>query len=268
MSDPAGVTRFGTTFRLGSTSYVYPDDILPNVQRLAQAGDVDDVELVLFEVDDGPNNLPDERTLAVLIELAVAHRLTYTVHLPLDLRLAADGSTQHASLVKAERVIKTTLPLTPYAYVFHLDGSDISSPGWVERSLRALEQVLAWVPAPELLAVENIETWDPARLEPVLNALPISRAADIGHLWRARRDPLITLDGWLPRTRVVHLHGIGERDHQSLALVPAQRLDPVIDRLADYHGVLTLEVFSSADFFDSRAALLDSVARSRRDRHG
>ncbi len=37
-------------FRLGSTSYVYPDDILPNVRKLMSS--VDDIELVLFEVDD------------------------------------------------------------------------------------------------------------------------------------------------------------------------------------------------------------------------
>ncbi|MCL4506240.1 MAG: sugar phosphate isomerase/epimerase [Chloroflexi bacterium] len=261
MPDPTRVKRFGTTFRLGSTSYVYPDDVLPNVQRLAQAGDVDDIELLLFEVDDGPSNLPDDRTLAALIDLAAAHRLTYTVHLPLDLRLSANGTTQHASLVKAERVIKTTLPLTPYAYVFHLDASDIETSGWVERSLSALERLIAWVPQPELLAVENVEAWDPARLEPILKALPISRTTDIGHLWKMRRDPLTVLDGWLPRTRVIHLHGLGERDHQSLALMPAEQLDPVIDRLRNYYGVLTLEVFSTSDFFDSRAALLESVKR-------
>ena len=261
MSDPTRIKHFDTTFRLGSTSYVYPDDILPNVQRLAQAGDVDDIELVLFEVDDGPNNLPDDRTVATLIDLATAHHLTYTVHLPLDLRLGANGTTQHASLQKAERVIKTTLPLAPYAYVFHLDGSDAMAPGWVGRSLSALEQVITWVPQPELLAVENVEAWDPVLLEPVMNALPISRTTDIGHLWKMGRDPLTVLDCWLPRTRVIHLHGLGERDHQSLALMSPQQLDPVIDRLRNYHGVLTLEVFSTSDFFDSRAALLESVKR-------
>ncbi|MCL5996252.1 MAG: sugar phosphate isomerase/epimerase [Chloroflexi bacterium] len=261
MPDLSRMMRFDTAFRLGSTSYVYPDDILPNVQRLAQAGDVDDIELVLFEVDDGPNNLPDDKAVNALIDLANAHQLTYTVHLPLDLRLGANGTTQHASLLKAERVIKTTLPLAPFAYVFHLDGSDIAMPGWVERSLSALERVIAWVPQPELLAVENVEAWDPALLEPILKALPISRTTDIGHLWKMGRDPLTVLDSWLPRTRVIHLHGLGERDHKSLSLMSAQQLDPVIDRLRNYYGVLTLEVFSASDFFDSRAALLESVKR-------
>jgi len=78
------VSRFGTPFRVGSTSYVYPDDILPNVRRLAADGDVDDIELILFEVDDGATNLPDLRTIDALCALAAQHRLTYSVHLPLD----------------------------------------------------------------------------------------------------------------------------------------------------------------------------------------
>jgi len=38
-----------TPFRVGATSYVLPDHILPNVEYLAPM--VDDVELVLFETD-------------------------------------------------------------------------------------------------------------------------------------------------------------------------------------------------------------------------
>ncbi len=257
------LTRFGTPFRVGSTSYVYPDDILPNVERLALQGDVDDIELILFEVDDGPNNLPDARTVQSLSDLAAQHSLTYTVHLPLDLQLGADGSPQHASLVKAERVIKTTLSLSPFAYVFHLDGSGVGEPGWIDNALKALHLVIAWVGAPEMLAVENLEAWDPAYLDPILAALPISRTLDIGHLWKNGLDPLVVLHSWLPRARVIHIHGLAERDHKSLALMPPERLDPVITQLMDYQGVLTLEVFETADFFTSRAALLESVARVR-----
>ena len=57
-------------FRLGATSYIIPDDILPNVRFLADK--VQDVELVLFEVDDGPNNLPGPEVIAVLQALADA----------------------------------------------------------------------------------------------------------------------------------------------------------------------------------------------------
>ena len=43
-------------FRFGTTSYIIPADILSNVRYLA--GKVRDVELVLFEIDGGPSNLP------------------------------------------------------------------------------------------------------------------------------------------------------------------------------------------------------------------
>ncbi len=255
------VTHFGTPFRLGSTSYVYPADILPNVERLAAQGDVDDVELILFEIDDGPNNLPDDSVITRLVDLAGSYALTYTVHLPLDLRLVAQGSAQHESLRKAERVIKTTLPLAPFAYVFHLDGQGVMEPGWTAQALGALERAIGWAGQPERLAVENLESWDPTYLDPILASLPISRTADIGHLWKMGRDPLSVLDLWLPRARVVHLHGIAERDHQSLAAMPPGVIDPVITHLMDFRGVVTLEVFETADFFSSRQALLDSVAR-------
>ncbi|PJF30363.1 MAG: xylose isomerase [Candidatus Thermofonsia Clade 1 bacterium] len=257
------VSRFGTPFRVGSTSYVYPDDILPNVERLAADGDVGDIELILFEVDDGATNLPDPRTVERLGALAAQHNLTYSVHLPLDLALAADGSAQHQSLFKAERVIRLTQPLMPSAYVFHLDGQGVEAPNWVDRALRALEIVISWVGEPSLLAVENLETWSPHYLDPILARLPISRTTDIGHLWKMGVEPLSVLEAWLPRTRVIHLHGVGERDHKSLALMSADQLDPVIAALlrAPYRGVLTLEVFETSDFFSSRAALLESVAR-------
>ncbi|RPJ39274.1 MAG: sugar phosphate isomerase/epimerase, partial [Chloroflexi bacterium] len=107
-------------FRVGTTSYIVPDDILPNVHYLA--GKVRDIELVLFELDDGPSNLPDAGMIEELNQVARANDLTYTVHLPLDLRLGAGGEEQHVSLVKARRVIEATRALDPWAYVLHLDG--------------------------------------------------------------------------------------------------------------------------------------------------
>ena len=40
-------------FRLGTTSYIIPDDILPNVTMLAPS--IDDIELILFESDEISN---------------------------------------------------------------------------------------------------------------------------------------------------------------------------------------------------------------------
>ena len=99
-------------FRLGTTSYILPDDILPNARYLA--GKVSDIELILFEVDDGPNNLPSPHVIDELVNIAGEHDLTYTVHLPLDLKLGEDGSEYDQSLVKAKRVIECTRGLDPW----------------------------------------------------------------------------------------------------------------------------------------------------------
>jgi adenosyl cobinamide kinase/adenosyl cobinamide phosphate guanylyltransferase/sugar phosphate isomerase/epimerase len=254
-------------FRLGTSSYIIPEDILPNVRYLG--GKVRDVELVLFEVDDGPNNLPTGEVLDELIHLAGLYDLTYTVHLPLDLKLAEDGSTRDASLVKAKRVIEVVQKLDPWAYVLHLDGKsvrDSADPdvlrGWQDQAVHALEIVAEWAGGLEKLAVENLEGYPPDFIQPVLDRIPVSRCVDIGHLWLDDIPVLPYLDQALPRTRVIHLHGIAERDHASLSHVPTPEMDAVLQKLvADYHGVLTLEIFNEADFLSSLAAIQRSLER-------
>jgi sugar phosphate isomerase/epimerase len=258
-------------FRIGATSYTIPDDILPNVEFLAPR--VDDVQLVLFETDEYGSNLPDAALCERLNELAAAHDLTFTVHLPLDLRLGDGGADTHVSLVKACRVIEATRALSPYAYTLHLDGrallelnrsgtEDGALARWRENARRALEIVCGWLDEPERLCVENLERWDPEAFAPLVETLPVSRTIDIGHLWLQGADPLAHLARWLGRTRVVHIHGIAARDHASLAHVPARQLDPVVAVLvARFSGVVTLEVFNEADLASSQAALVASVGR-------
>jgi sugar phosphate isomerase/epimerase len=245
-------------FRLGTTSYIIPDDILPNARHLA--GQVRDMELILFEVDDGPNNLPSPEVIHELSQIANQHDLTYTVHLPLDLKLGENGSERDQSLVKARRVIDCTCGLDPWAYVLHLDGKAVRTSSdanlirrWQDQSVRALELVSEWAGRPENLAVENLETYPLDFIQPVLERIPVSRCVDVGHLWLDGHDPLPYLQAALPRTRVVHIHGIAERDHRSLAFMPQEKVSAVFVELlrADYEGVLTLEVFSEEDFLSS-----------------
>lgn len=258
-------------FRLGTTSYIWPDDILPNVRQLAPL--VDDVELVLFESDEYGSNLPGQDVIAELTQLAWAHDLTYTVHLPLDLRLGDNDSLRHPSLDKARRVIERTRPLEPFAYIVHLDGKAIESDAsdrmlerWQSQAVKSLEQVAVWTGDPSRVCVENLENYDPTAFAPVLDALPVSRCVDVGHLWRQGRDPLPYLQQWRAegRTRVVHLHGVNERDHQSLAEVAPHALDPIVRHLMNHvGGVVTLEVFGVDDFFSSFSALESAVERVR-----
>jgi sugar phosphate isomerase/epimerase len=249
-------------FRLGTTSYIIPADILPNVQYLA--GKVRDIELVLFEVEDGSNNLPDREQIAQLRSIAAGNDLTYTIHLPLDLRLADDGSRRHASLEKAKRVIDCTRDLDPYAYVLHLDGKSVRNgvtpmamQRWQEQAIESLKIVGDWAGGLEKLAVENMEGYPMDFYEPVLEQIAVSRTVDVGHLWFDNHDPVAYLRNALPRTRVIHIHGIAGRDHKSLAHVPQELLRALLDELlrSNYRGVFTVEVFSEDDFLTSCAAV-------------
>jgi adenosyl cobinamide kinase/adenosyl cobinamide phosphate guanylyltransferase/sugar phosphate isomerase/epimerase len=254
-------------FRLGTSSYIIPADILPNVQYLA--GKVRDIELVLFEANDGQNNLPSHEVIDELIKLAALYDLTFTVHLPLDLKLGADGSEQDDSLVKAHKVIELTKRLNPWAYVLHLDGKEVRDSDdadvlrhWQDQAVRALEIVAEWAGGHEKLAVENLEHYPPDFNQPVLDRIPVSRCVDIGHLWLDGVPVLPYLQKALPRTRVIHMHGIGERDHSSLSHVDPSELDQVFRiLLKDYRGVLTLELFCEPDFLSSIETIQQSMKR-------
>lgn len=254
-------------FRLGTSSYIIPADILPNAHYLA--GKVRDIELILFEVDDGQNNLPTPEVIDELIQLAALYDLTYTVHLPLDLKLGADGSEQDISLIKAHKVIELTKRLNPWAYVLHLEGKEVRDSKdpdvllhWQDQAVRALEIVSEWAVGSEKLAVENLEHYPPDFIQPVLDRIPVSRCVDVGHLWLDGVPIMPYLEKALPRTRVIHMHGIGERDHSSISHVDPQELDELFSTLLkDYRGVLTLEIFSEPDFLSSIETIKQSLKR-------
>ncbi len=163
----------------------------------------------------------------------------------------------------------------------------------------ALRAIASRLPSPAQLAVENLETFPPEFWDGWLDGTPYSRCLDIGHIWKDGGDPAPVLAAWLPRVRVIHLHGLEPRgsgvsapsapaaanaarglppsrlpdllrrfgprprDHKSLRLMPPDRLDAVTHPLwkAGFSGVLTLEVFTFDDFTASHAALLRSWER-------
>ncbi|MBI5878966.1 MAG: sugar phosphate isomerase/epimerase [Chloroflexi bacterium] len=240
-------------YRLGSTSYVYRAGLVENASRLANW--VRDVELVLFELPDGSGNVPDAATVAQLAEIGRVHDLTYTVHLPRDLR-----APPHPSIDAARRIVAACEPLQPHAYVFHLDGAGAGTLDWTAQAIEAARALVAMVPGPRCLSLENLENYLPEYLLPIFDAVPLSRALDIGHLWKAGRDPAPFIETWLEHARVVHLHGFQGSDHLPLAVMSAARLDPILERLNNWDGVLTLEVFED-DFFMSYAAWATAIQR-------
>lgn len=250
-------------FRLGTTSYIIPDDILPNVRFLADR--VKDVELVLFDVDEYCN-IPDAAQIQELKKIAAEHDLSYTVHLPLDLKLSTEGGQLDASMEKALKVIEASIDLQPFSYTLHLDNHAIQlnptereAQDWADHCRKALEMLVSAIPESARLSVENLENYPPEMNHKVFDALSFqtrqvcSDCIDIGHLWLQKRDVPSFLEERLASTTVIHLHGIGSRDHQSLTNVAPEVLKSVLDILQQrkFSGVLTLEVFSQEDFESS-----------------
>ena len=114
---------------------------------------------------------------------------------------------------------------------------------------------------PRMLAIENLESYPGEWNDPVIRACGTSAALDIGHLFLQGRDPVPIIHERMSDTTVVHLHGVGSRDHQSLRHMPEDSVRTVIQALlqADYRGVLTLEVFNETDFSESMAMIRECL---------
>ncbi|MBQ6509412.1 MAG: sugar phosphate isomerase/epimerase [Flexilinea sp.] len=244
----------GLSFRLGTSSYIIPDDILPNVRYLADK--TKDIELVLFDVDEYCN-IPDSAQIAELKEIAAGSGLSYTVHLPLNLNFS--DKERDVSITKAMKVISATRALDPLAYVCHLECRDIPDregealADWQAQRIRAVNLLSEISGIRSGLAIENLERYPIEWNEPVIRACGTHATLDIGHLFLQKIDPVPVMRKWLPLTSVVHLHGVGTRDHQSLKHMDKAEIRAVLAELKrqDYQGVVTLEIFNENDFTES-----------------
>jgi len=239
-------------FRLGTTSYIIPDDIIPNVKYLADK--VDDIELVLFESDEMAN-IPSAAVVDELGELARQNQLTYTVHLPLDIHTGhAEESERARSVEKCRRIVGRMAPLEPAAYLLHLDGDkrggvpsdDISR--WQAQHRKSVHALLADV-APEKLCVETLD-YPFELVADIIDDLGLGVCLDIGHLVLYGYDVDAYLDSYLQNTGVIHLHGItAGRDHSAISYLETDFLEALWKVLQEgYRQILTLEIFGEKSF--------------------
>lgn len=257
-------------FRLGTTSYIRPADLLPNAEFLRTL--VDDIELVLFESDE-ISNLPDEPTIKALAAIARENGLTYTVHLPMDIDPASgDPQVRERSASKCVRVMKLTAPLDPFAFILHLYApgaarfSSAECDSWRDRATDTVSSLLAQSGVnPALICVETLD-FDFSLAEPVVREHGLSICLDIGHLWRCGFSVEEYLRRYLGDTRVVHLHGVRDgKDHLDLSVLPPDTLADVISVMEDASSrprVVTIEIFGESDLKGSLRAL--AAHRSRR----
>jgi len=244
-------------FSLGTTSYIIPADIMPNVRALAPC--IDDIELVLFQSPDF-SNIPSLENIRILRELAQSHQITYTVHLPIDRKAAASDRIERELFCDGvKKIVNQCNALNPAAWILHLEGiSEDSTPKeiseWKKRCIETMENIKNVLPHPELIAIENLAyPWE--WHQNIATRYNTSLCCDVGHLW------INFLDRWqnhlkemLPRTKVIHLHGTANgKDHISLSEGNPLLIKSFFDiiRKYSYSGIITLEVFNEHDFISS-----------------
>ena len=248
-------------FRLGTTSYIIPADIVPNVRFLADI--VDDIELVLFESDEMAN-IPSVQIVNELGALARENELTYTVHLPLDIHTGhADEAERRRSVEKCRRIIERMAPLNPAAYLLHLDGDKRGGvpsddiPRWQSQHYRSVAELCAYT-SPATICAENLD-YPFELVTDIVNDHGLSICIDIGHLLLYDYDVTAHLEVYLPKTGVIHLHGInGQRDHCSISYLDQEFLARLWNDLTyRYRNILTLGIFGEKSFRQSIETVAD-----------
>jgi len=241
-------------FRLGTTSYIIPADILPNVRHLAPQ--IDDIELVLFESDE-ISNIPDMEAVATLRELADEHDLSYTVHLPLDTQMGhADERIRRESVEKCLRVIERMAPVNPFAYVTHFHGDERGQvpsddmPRWLEQHRVSMAELLRVAP-PDMFCIETLD-YPFALIEDIVRDFNTAVCLDVGHLIHNGHAVTEHVERLLPQARVLHVHGVADgKDHRDLSNLDDAVLNDLMRRLAQPNEparVFTMEIFGEDDF--------------------
>ena len=235
------------------------------MQKLA--GRVQDIEILFFDIS-AATGLPTREELQAMASVQRRFGLTFSLHTPLDVMLADTNPERRREGVETIlQAVSLAEPIAPRLYVVHVNPPPTRDlPRWQAKVRTSLEALLKAGVRPRQLCIETLN-YDFAQLEPVVAELRLSVAIDVGHLQRDGVAWEAVLQRNLPRTRIIHWHGVAPegQDHRSLAHFPragAYRLLQIL-REEHYTGVLTLEVFRENDFEESWR-LLQNLWISRR----
>jgi len=245
-------------FKIGTTSYIYPDHVLPNVRRIGPY--VDEIELLFFESD--PDHLPGTGEISELVALSRDFDITFNVHLPLDLKLGSPSAPERrrsADVVK--RLVDLASPLSPTTHTLHLEYTDRSHDetdlkSWQGRICESMNAVLSEGISPRSISIETLMypfQW----VAQIIESLNLSVCIDFGHLAKAgmRAEQLHASYG--KQVAILHLHAWdGNRDHKPLGFLAEAEWAALKRVVRDFHGVVSVEVFSF-DHLRSSLALLE-----------
>jgi sugar phosphate isomerase/epimerase len=233
-------------FKIATTSFIYPDNYLPNVKMLGPC--LDEIELLLFE--SAYDSLPSKQEIKDLSMLAKEFDITYDIHLPLDIYLGdKNPAIRRRAIDTIKQVINLTLPLSPSIFTLHFSYDEDSSDKdivnkWQERIYESMDKLLSIGIKSRSMAIENLMypfEW----VEEVISSFNLSVCIDIGHLILMNAEIKETFDKYCNRTSIIHLHGVKNNlDHLSLDKLTDNKTSDIMEILKGYAGVTVIEVFS------------------------
>ena len=234
-------------FKIGTTSFIYPDDYIPNVKMLGPY--IDEVELLLFE-SQAKDVLPSHEVISELGRLAIELELSYNVHLPTDVSVSDhDPSRQQQAVETIIRVVELVRPLNASALILHVPYCERSYDGkivdnWRARVYQNLVKVKSAVEKKDIIAVETLD-YPFELIEDILLDLDMMICLDLGHLIVYEYDLKEVYSKHSFKTSVLHLHGVeNDRDHVTLQRMPEEEFEKVLWILNRFTGVVCIEVFS------------------------
>ena len=237
-------------FKIGTTSFIYPDDYVPNVKMLGPY--LENIELLLFE-SNHTDALPSKQVIGELASLAEDFNLTYNVHLPTDISISSrDSQQQRIAVETVSKVAERVAPLSPTTLTLHvpynddtLDEDNIKS--WQERAIKNLAKILVNGTPGHLLSIENLD-YPFAILDPLISELDLTICLDCGHLILHGDDIEEFFDTYAAKTAIIHVYGVQNNHfHGALDQLPEKLIIATTRLLAKFKGIVSLEVFSHAD---------------------
>ena len=249
-------------FRLGTTSFIYPDHIIPNVKKIGAF--FDEIELLVFE-SKPEEVIPSQADVKELALLARDLNLTYNVHLPTDISLSgATGRERQEAADTLKRIFERFSPAPITSFTLHLEMEKPLPPQkkinvWQENTRRGLELLAPSLEDPARVGVETL--WYPPEIfADIVKDFHLSVCADLGHHIKYGYDTARTFELFGSKISLIHLHGVDTsldppRDHIGLDKMAPDIFNAVIDLLRLYTGTVSLEVFKLANLQASLNAL-------------
>lgn len=253
-------------FRLGTTSFILPDHIIPNIIRLGPF--FDEIELLVFE-SYPLDVLPSKADIKTLLSLAGDLNLTYNIHLPTDVSLCHDSSMKRRAAADTFlRIMDRFDPLTPSTHTLHLEmpmsiRQDVENPEkrkpWLHNTREGLNAFLSGIPDPSIISVETLD-YPFSYIEFLIHEFHLPVCLDAGHHIRYNHDLLQTFETHRSRIPLIHLHGVDRsglerKDHKALDNLSEEEIMKVIKVLENFRGVVSLEVFNLENLTRSLSVL-------------